>query len=452
MFAINLERTQRFKTALKISFPFAILVLFVGYIFFTNDNIQTHEIFLFILLVVVYIFYTFYLIYQSFKNTILDSTLSFLNRKKTEQIFSELVLKADKNQSLVLLKIKNLSEISDIYGINKGDEILKDSIFKLKDFLKKNSVKSIIGHYNASSFLLYVYAQSSYLTHILTIFSKNMQNENISIDIDFLAINALQNNDLSKSINFLINELKYKNKADKADLLQIEKEVLEAIKEQKFLYKTQKIASLENQDELNLVISTLQTRSLGNIARSKFIEIATQNESEIVLDKNNILNFLSLAQKDRIYIIEVSQNSLKDTTFLNFIKELVLEKKLEAKNIIFDFSRQNSENFGKLSEFLSEYKKLGFRFCLSQFCGTNVCFNALFVLDVEFIAYDISISKTLLDKKVQVCLKNFSQIYREIGIKSIVKFIENTQNFEIVKSLGVNFAQGYFIEKPKDLR
>ncbi|MGG7073756.1 EAL domain-containing protein [Campylobacter sp. 9BO] len=452
MFAINLERTQRFKTALKISFPFIILVLFVGYIFFTNDNIQTHEIFLFILLVVVYIFYTFYLIYQSFKNTILDNTLSFLNRKKTEQIFSELVLKADKNQSLVLLKIKNLSEISDIYGINKGDEILKDSIFKLKDFLKKNSVKSIIGHYNASSFLLYVYAQSSYLTHILTIFSKNMQNENISIDIDFLAINALQNSDLSKSINFLINELKYKNKADKADLLHIEKEVLEAIKEQKFIYKTQKIVSLENQDELNLVISTLQTRSLGNIARSKFIEIAMQNEIEIVLDKNNILNFLNLVQKDKIYIIEVSQNSLKDTTFLNFIKELVLEKKLEAKNIIFDFSRQYSENFGRLSEFLSEYKKLGFRFCLSQFCGTNVCFNALFVLDVEFISYDISISKTLLDKKVQVSLRNFSQIYREIGIKSIVKFIENTQNFELVKSLGVSFAQGYFIEKPKDLR
>lgn len=447
----KLERLQRLKIALKISFPFIVLVIFVGFVFFQNNYIKTYEIILFSLLCVVYVFYTFYLIYQSFKNSFLDNTLNFLNRKKTEQIFNDLAKNASKNESVVLLKIKNLGEISDIYGINRADEILTNTISNLGFFLRQRNIKSITGHYNASSFLFYIYASSTYLTHILNIFVKKMQNENISVDIDFLAINVNENRDLNKTINFLINELKYKNDIEKDNLYELEKEVLEAIDNSNFIFKIQKILNINDESEVFSLITTIKTKTMGNVARSKFTQINVQNEYEQIFDKNNFLGFLKFANDNKKYIIEISLNSLKNTGFLNFIKDLVDKNELSPNNIIFDFSKQSFENFGKLGEILNEYKKLGFKFSLSQFCGFNISLNEFLGVNFDFITYDISISKNLDDERMQIVLKKFSEIFKGLNIKTIMKFIETKESYNIVKECGVDFVQGYFVQKPKDL-
>ena len=199
------ERENRFKIALKIAFP---LLLLIG-IFFYSFQLFSHtsvNFFLLILLIPIYVYYTVYLIYHGFQTTLIDPITKTFTR-------AEILTKIEKisdpeNTTIIFLHINNFSDINERYGINNGDLILNQFIQKLEFFLREHRFKNIpIGRYSSDSFLLFIKHPSRELKHLLTVFTKSVQNvgiSNIEVKVAFSLLSAAYDTDANNLIERLL--------------------------------------------------------------------------------------------------------------------------------------------------------------------------------------------------------------------------------------------------------
>lgn len=453
--AQNAERSYRFNIAIRIALPFIVAIIFSSYILYKNGSIGDNDMVLFFILIISYVYFTTYMIYQSFQNTFLDSVTKVYTRDKILKIIDSKVKKNRDFNNLTLLNFKNIGDISDRYGVDFGDEILIQCVRELEKFLDENSIKSyFLGRYSSSYFLLYTNENLPKIRHLITIFSKKIKNEGVNkkeIILKF-EIKNISYSDLQNSINYLINRIK-DVKIISNDIDEFESDVIRSIKNKNFSYKVQKIAGFKDEN-LYCVIPSLKSENHGNISKSKISNVMFKYNMQINQDIAIFSSFFNSLVKNvnNKFIIEISMQSLNSVKYLEFLKEFIDENKIDASNIIIEFYPDDkTEHLNRLSEILFEYKKLGFRFAISHFGANNAFFAYFLNLDIDYIIYDVNISKNYKDTKVANTFLKLNELARQIGIKTILKFVDRFDMFEFAKNNKVDFVQGFYIQKPREL-
>ena len=73
-------------------------------------------------------------------------------------------------------------------------------------------------------------------------------------------------------------------------------------------------------------------------------------------------------------------------------------------------------------------------------------------LSVDFLKIDGLFVKDILEDKVDwTMVKSINEVGHVMNKKTIAEFVENQAIFDLLKTLGVNYAQGYGIAKPVPL-
>ena len=73
-------------------------------------------------------------------------------------------------------------------------------------------------------------------------------------------------------------------------------------------------------------------------------------------------------------------------------------------------------------------------------------------MDVDYIKIDGTFIRDLgHNRNNQLFVKAIADVARGMGIKSVAEFVESEETLKIIKKLGVDYAQGYFIGKPEPL-
>jgi len=96
-----------------------------------------------------------------------------------------------------------------------------------------------------------------------------------------------------------------------------------------------------------------------------------------------------------------------------------------------------------------DLKHKGYHVIVDDFGTDKSAYNRMFELEAEFIKIDGSFIKELSrDKSHQIIVKSIVDFAKKSGIKTIAEHVESKEIYEIVKSLGVDYSQGYFMGKP----
>ena len=99
--------------------------------------------------------------------------------------------------------------------------------------------------------------------------------------------------------------------------------------------------------------------------------------------------------------------------------------------------------------FICELKELGCSFALDDFGVGFTSFLYLKQLDVDYIKIDGSFVRKLNENKSdQLFVRAITDVARGMGIKTIAEFVENEDTMKLLKTIGVDYAQGYYIGKP----
>jgi EAL domain-containing protein (putative c-di-GMP-specific phosphodiesterase class I) len=70
-------------------------------------------------------------------------------------------------------------------------------------------------------------------------------------------------------------------------------------------------------------------------------------------------------------------------------------------------------------------------------------------LPVDYVKIDGSFVRTLVDSPDdQVFVQALAEVARGFGKKTVAEFVEDERALNLLRSFGVDYAQGYFIGKP----
>jgi diguanylate cyclase (GGDEF)-like protein/PAS domain S-box-containing protein len=156
---------------------------------------------------------------------------------------------------------------------------------------------------------------------------------------------------------------------------------------------------------------------------------------------------------DWICTINLSGQSLCDDTFLGFVTRQVDLSGVEPDRLCFEITETAAvANLAKASRFIHVLKEMGCRFALDDFGSGLSSFAYLKNLKVDYLKIDGGFVKDMLTDPIDRALvEAINQIGHVIGIQTIAEFVENADILEALRTLGVDYAQGYGVAKPAPL-
>jgi diguanylate cyclase (GGDEF)-like protein/PAS domain S-box-containing protein len=153
------------------------------------------------------------------------------------------------------------------------------------------------------------------------------------------------------------------------------------------------------------------------------------------------------------FAINLSGQSVGDDTFLDYVLSEIEATGISPERIFFEITETAAVgNLAKATHFIHVLKELGFRFVLDDFGSGLSSFAYLKNLQVDFLKIDGAFVRDMTGSTVQRALvESINQIGQVMGIRTIAESVEDRPTLEILRQIGVNYAQGYGLSLPEPL-
>ncbi len=239
--------------------------------------------------------------------------------------------------------------------------------------------------------------------------------------------------------------------------------ITRALEENRFVLYAQTIQPLGVQSEsgmhFEILIRMLDENKVEMILPMAFIPAAERYNMMKNIDRwviSNAFIFLSdmilssPAGAINTYSINLSGASLSDESFLDFIKLQFDQQKVSPHNICFEITETAAIlNLSVATEFMSELKKIGCRFSLDDFGSGLSSFSYLKNLPVDYLKIDGTFVKDMAEDPIDYAMvQSIHNIGHVMGLKTIAEFVENITVLNMLKDIGVDYAQGHWIGAP----
>lgn len=374
-----------------------------------------------------------------------------------------------REQSAMYLNIDHFDFINTTYGMGKANKLLKESAVQLSRFLPTNAQ---LFHITADEFVILLNEptqdQSTLLAQQIQAYFKESP---VSFDEYFHNIIFSIGIENGKGKKLFINskaasrEARYYggNQAVKYNIdssyMQDHRNSLywieilkKAFNEDKILTYYQPIVSNTAEEKKHYeVLCRLIDDNGVLVDADKFIKSAKQaglitQITRLVIDKT----FKLFKDNDYNFSINVSMHDLHEDylfTFLNYkCDRYNIAPSRVHLEIVEDIIINKSQELDKQ---ILGLKNMGYHVILDDFGTDKAAYNRMFDLKAEFIKIDGTFVKKLArNKEYQLIVKNIVDFSKKNGIKTIAEHVESQEILDIVKSLGIDYSQGFFMGEP----
>ncbi len=149
--------------------------------------------------------------------------------------------------------------------------------------------------------------------------------------------------------------------------------------------------------------------------------------------------------------INLSGKSLCDDGFLAFVLAQFERHNVPPESICFELTETAAiANLNQAATFIRDLKAIGCRFSLDDFGSGMSSFAYLKHLRVDYLKIDGGFVKDMIDDPIDhAMVASIHHIGHVMGIKTIAEFAESDAIIAALREIGVDFAQGYGVEKPR---
>ena len=148
--------------------------------------------------------------------------------------------------------------------------------------------------------------------------------------------------------------------------------------------------------------------------------------------------------------INLSGTSLSEDRFLEFVINELEKQRLPEGAICFEITETAAiSNLSRVVHFMQALKKLGCKFSLDDFGSGLSSFTYLKNLPVDYLKIDGQFIRNVVEDNVdESMVRAIREVGHAMGIKTIAERVETREVLEKLGSLGIEFAQGYYIARP----
>ncbi|BAF70243.1 EAL domain-containing protein [Nitratiruptor sp. SB155-2] len=370
---------------------------------------------------------------------------------------------------IVKFNIDNFSYVNDDFGVQAGDEVLK----LLATIFKKNRCKAF--HVSSDEFVVIV---EDVDTRLVEIFFNKISHEfkhssPFAITVSAGAYLVHEKIETFK-INAFLQAALFSAKKRGGDRLIVFNDGDPYIKEyqqftQRAIAKRQQILQILQENRLRLVFQPIMDIRTHQIVKyeallrvegdefkniSEFIEYAERFNliSEItqyVIDKS----FREIMVHGIHLNINLSGIDLMDEHLEKYIEQKRNQYHIDTKKVTFEVTETAVvEDMEKGTRFLSKLRSEGYSVAIDDFGTGYTSLRFIREMPADFVKIDGSFIKNIhKDEKLQEFVQNLVIILKSMHKKVVAEYVENEEIFTILEKIGVDYAQGFYIGKPKSL-
>ena len=239
--------------------------------------------------------------------------------------------------------------------------------------------------------------------------------------------------------------------------------IQKALEEQRLVLYSQKILPLVNNRETGdhyEVLLRMQDEDGKLVPPMAFIPAAERYGLMPQLDRWVIAT--AFAQYSRRHppgsalgtcAINLSGASICDENFYEFVVAQFELFNVPHAGICFEITETSAiANLAQASILIYKLKELGCRFSLDDFGSGMSSFAYLKHLPVDYLKIDGGFVKDMIDDPIDCAMvEAINHIGHVMNIETIAEFVENDAILDALRRIGVDYAQGYGIEKPRTL-
>jgi diguanylate cyclase (GGDEF)-like protein len=400
-----------------------------------------------------------------YKQAYFDQLTSLPNRLNLLQKISQSV-----GKMIVLVNIDDFTTINDFYGHEAGDKILIKLANILKTLTSEESAE--VFKFPSDEFALIIdFSEARYIEQKLKHYIDFIKNE-IFIAGDDCKVHV----SVTIAAALITNEKRALIDVDMA--LKLAKK---AAKE--FIIFDEKL-KLAKQYEVNINIAAIIRNAikLGNIFPyfQPIVDVKTQKiskyEALVRLKKDEKVlspfEFLEASQKIKLYpkiteiMIDKTFSYFKDTgidfsinlsfdDMLNIDTKEYLFKKIKEYDIASQLTieileTQKNDNVEFIDEFIDDVYSKGVSIAIDDFGSGFANFQHITQMRSDIMKIDGSLIKNIdKDKNARLIVETIIIFAKKLNKKTVAEYVHSKEVFDVVKELGIDYAQGYYFGKPK---
>lgn len=231
-------------------------------------------------------------------------------------------------------------------------------------------------------------------------------------------------------------------------------QIHQALREERFVLYTQRLMGLHAcncTEEHHEVLVRMLDPDGGLIAPAAFIPAAERYGLMPQIDRWIIGSVLMRAGADTAtYAINLSGTTICDETFLAFIQQIFQKYSVAPSRICFEITETAAiANLKEAAVLIRELKAMGCRFSLDDFGSGMSSFAYLKHLPVDYLKIDGGFVRDMLDDPVdRAMVESINHIGHVMKLRTVAEFVESQAVLEALRAIGVDFAQGYGVQKP----
>ena len=461
------ERSRRFRLALRMGIPILLLIgALVFYIFRQNAfRIDEVDIAIFVGILFISIYFLFFLINLGQSETYVDRMTGAFNRDYLLEALGKSMAE-EKHYSIVLLRLDNLPFISDHYGIERGDRLLKIFVDMLDKFLRLNEIKDpLIGRYHGGDFIIGLPVDMEESLKLMDAFASTYKEiNNLAVEFKYAAVQKESASDLNALITYLYDTISQQKSAaskkeapeKRLDINRLEAEIVEAVRSGSLLlHYIPTLNAKTDRIDLFEVGVRLKTESSGILPPKKFIPVVNRLGLEKDFDAalfGAICGDAAKVRPDIHFSFNISPFSLRNESFVETIRSIASEAGVEYERIIIElFENRAFKDIKRYRVILEELRELGIRFALDNFGAPNASFEYIKKLPVDMVQFDRDFTISYNNPKISALLKGYIQACRSMGIKTLIKWVDTEEGLERFRQLGIDYIQGFIVSnRPLD--
>jgi diguanylate cyclase (GGDEF)-like protein/PAS domain S-box-containing protein len=414
-----------------------------------------------------------------------DALTGLLNRQEFE-IYLEVALERSREQgaehALFYLDIMELKLVNDYYGLVAGDELLRQVGELLRQEVGEHG---LLGRVSGNDFGLL-------LENRTMVEAQSVAQKLLNLFRDFRFTWAGQHFDVGLSIGVVLIQASSesvvqilkaadtacylarqggRNKlhtfvpgdaavAERHGRLAWVHRIQRALAEDRFVLFHQEIRSLASGVRSFYEVLLRMLDDEGKlIPPGRFIPVAEEHDLATAIDLWVVRHTLKLlsspsavpALAKAAITINLSGRSLGDGGFLEEIKSAILESGVETSRLYFEITETAAvANMAAANRFIAPLKEMGCRFVLDDFGSGFSSFAYLKNLPVDLLKIDGEFVRSMEDDAInRAMVASVNQIGQVMGLGTIAEWVENEATYELLREMGVDFVQGYFVHRPE---
>jgi diguanylate cyclase (GGDEF)-like protein/PAS domain S-box-containing protein len=236
--------------------------------------------------------------------------------------------------------------------------------------------------------------------------------------------------------------------------------VKEALNEDRFVLYSQRLQALSRDPasrDFREVLVRIRDENNQLVMPGQFIPAAERYDimhrvDEWVIRKS--FDWLSLPENQSVHLfINLSGASLANRHILELLERRLSQNPNLGKMISLEITETAAiGNLQQALNYMHRLKQHKVTFALDDFGSGLSSFSYLKTMPVDYVKIDGCFVRDLLSDPVDAAMvESICRISSQMGIETIAEFVEDIELIEWLVAVGVDYAQGYGIERPKPL-